>query len=138
MRKAITAVMLTTAMMIGTALTANAAASISTFIPENPVVSEDSEATLAEGATLIVQNADTSAYENETVAQVVEQFNDDSTVTTVKEVLDTLSVDTSGNTKTSSGKTVNATLYEAITPIFDLAIEESDGTVHYMSISRSN
>ncbi|MCC8051283.1 MAG: hypothetical protein LIP10_11610 [Clostridiales bacterium] len=128
MRKKLITLFLAMAVMTGAALSADAATSISEIIPENPTVTDES---LSEGQTLIVQNADTSAYENKTVAEVVETFNDDNTITTIKEVLDTLEVDTSSNTTTASNKTVNPTLYEALTPFVDLAVQESDGSVHY-------
>ncbi|MCD8075343.1 MAG: hypothetical protein LUF27_10010 [Lachnospiraceae bacterium] len=130
MKKRATALVLAAAVAAGSALPVNAAPSISEIIPENPVVQDES---LAEGQELIVQNADTSAYADQTVAEVVENFNDDNTTTTIKEVIEALGVDTTTNQTTESGKAVNATLYEAITAFVDLAIKESDGTVHYNS-----
>ncbi|MCD7833306.1 MAG: hypothetical protein LUH00_04875 [Lachnospiraceae bacterium] len=130
MKKRATALVLAAAVAAGSVLPANAAPSISEIIPENPVVQDES---LAEGQELIVQNADTSAYADQTVAEVVENFNDDNTTTTVKEVIEAIGVDTTTNQTTESGKVVNATLYEAITAFVDLAIKESDGSVHYNS-----
>lgn len=130
MKKRATALVLAAAVAAGSALPVNAAPSISEIIPENPVVQDES---LAEGQELIVQNADTSAYADQTVAEVVENFNDDNTTTTIKEVIEALGVDTTTNQTTESGKVVNATLYEAITAFVDIAIRESDGSVHYNS-----
>lgn len=130
MKKRATTLVLAAAVAAGSALPVNAAPSISEIIPENPVVQDES---LAEGQELIVQNADTSAYADQTVAEVVENFNDDNTTTTIKEVIEALGVDTTTNQTTESGKVVNATLYEAITAFVDIAIRESDGSVHYNS-----
>ncbi|MCD8398629.1 MAG: hypothetical protein LUD12_15895 [Lachnospiraceae bacterium] len=130
MQKRVAAIILAASMTVGSAFSVNAAPSISEIIPENPVVEEGS---LEEGAELIVQNADTSAYADEAVAEVVEQFNDDNSTMTIKEVVETLGVDTTTNQTTESGKVVNATLYEAITAFVDIAIKESDGSVHYNS-----
>jgi len=130
MQKRVAAIILAASMTVGSAFSVNAAPSISEIIPENPVVEDGS---LEEGEELIVQNADTSAYADETVAAVVEQFNDDNSTMTIKEVVETLGVDTSTNQTTESGKVVNTTLYEAITAFVDIAIKASDGTVHYNS-----
>lgn len=101
-----------------------AAKSISQIIPEAPVVITGN---LTGNQTLVVTNVNTSAYKNTTVAEVVKKANDDNTITTVKEVLAELKVDTkTEEIKTTTGTTVNPTLYEQITPFVDLAIKEND------------
>ena len=101
-----------------------AAKSISQIIPEAPVVITGN---LTGNQTLVVTNVNTSAYKNTTVAEVVKKANDDNTITTVKEVLAELKVDTkTEEIKTTTGTTVNPTLYEQITPFVDLAIKEDD------------
>ena len=101
-----------------------AAKSISQIIPEAPVVITGN---LTGNQTLVVVNANTNAYKNTTVAEVVKKANDDNTITTVKEVLAELKVDTkTEEIKTTTGTTVNPTLYEQITPFVDLAIKEND------------
>ena len=101
-----------------------AAKSISQIIPEAPVVITGN---LTGNQTLVVENANTNAYKNTTVAEVVKKANDDNTITTVKEVLAELKVDTkTEEIKTTTGTTVNPTLYEQITPFVDLAIKEND------------
>ena len=98
-----------------------AAKSISQIIPEAPVVITGN---LTGNQTLVVTNVNTSAYKNTTVAEVVKKANDDNTITTVKEVLAELKVDTkTEEIKTTTGTTVNPTLYEQITPFVDLAIK---------------
>lgn len=110
-----------------------AAPSISQFIPENPVVIEGS---LQPNEILMVQNANPSAYKDKRVAEAVERANDENTVTTIKEILTILDVDTSQNVRAENGQIVNPTLYEMITPFADLVIRkgdevkyESDGTI---------
>lgn len=101
-----------------------AAKSISQIIPEAPVVITGN---LTGNQTLVVVNANTNAYKNTTVAEVVKKANDDNTITTVKEVLAELKADTkTEEIKTTTGTTVNPTLYEQITPFVDLAIKEND------------
>lgn len=101
-----------------------AAKSISQIIPEAPVVITGN---LTGNQTLVVENANANAYKNTTVAEVVKKANDDNTITTVKEVLAELKVDTkTEEIKTTTGTIVNPTLYEQITPFVDLAIKEND------------
>ena len=101
-----------------------AAKSISQINPEAAVVITGN---LTGNQTLVVTNVNTSAYKNTTVAEVVKKANDDNTITTVKEVLAELKVDTkTEEIKTTTGTTVNPTLYEQITPFVDLAIKEND------------
>lgn len=109
---------------IGMSTSVWAAKSISQIIPEAPVVITGN---LTGNQTLVVANANTNAYKNITVAEVVKKANDDNTITTVKEVLAELKVDTkTEEIKTTTGTTVNPTLYEQITPFVDLAIKEND------------
>ena len=109
---------------IGMSTSVWAAQSISQIIPEAPVVITGN---LTGNQTLVVANANTNAYKNTTVAEVVKKANDDNTITTVKEVLAELKVDTkTEEIKTTTGTTVNPTLYEQITPFVDLAIKEND------------
>lgn len=128
MKKAVVNV-LVAAMAMSMAGSVYAAPSISQFIPEAPVVLEGN---LQEGETLVVQNVNTGAYENQKVAEVVEWANDDNTVSTVKEVLTRLDVDTKEEFRTENGKPVNPTLYEQLTPFADLVIKSGD-TVTYTS-----
>lgn len=103
-----------------------AAPSISQIVPEAPKVVSGN---LSAGQTLAVKNADTTAYKSTVAAEAVKKANDDNTVTTVKEILNVLSVDTkTEEVKTTSGTTVNPTLYEQLTPFVDLVIEEGDKT----------
>lgn len=113
---------------VGMSTSVWAAPSISQIIPEAPKVISGN---LTGGQTLVVKNADTTAYKDTTVAEVVKKANDDNTITTVKEVLTELKVDTkTEEIKTTTGTTVNPTLYEQITPFVDLAIEEGDKTIY--------
>lgn len=113
---------------VGMSTSVWAAPSISQIIPEAPKVVSGN---LTAGQTLAVKNADTTAYKNPTVAEAVKKANDDNTITTVKEVLTDLGVDTkTEEIKTTSGTTVNPTLYEQVTPFIDLVIEEGDKTIY--------
>jgi hypothetical protein len=112
--------------IVCTPVTAYAAASISQIIPENPTVVSGN---LEEGERLVVQNANTSLYTNQKVAETVEWVNNEDTVATVKEILTRLDVDTKTNVQVSGAsgkKTVNPTLYEQLTPFVDLAIQSED------------
>lgn len=105
-----------------------AAKSISQIIPEAPKVVSGN---LTAGQTLVVKNVDTSAYKNPTVAEAVKKANDDNTITTVKEILTDLGVDTkTEEIKTTSGTVVNPSLYEMVTPFIDLVIEENGKTIY--------
>lgn len=132
MKKAVVSVLIA-AMTIGMAGSVCAAPSISQFIPEAPVVISGS---LQANETLIVQNVNTSAYQDKKAAEVVEWANDDNTVSTVKEILTRLDVDTTQEFRSESGKKVNPTLYEQLTPFADLVVKsgeeikyESNGTI---------
>ena len=105
-----------------------AAKSISQIIPEAPKVVSGN---LTAGQTLAVKNVDTSAYKNPTVAEAVKKANDDNTITTVKEILTYLGVDTkTEEIKTTSGTIINPSLYEMVTPFIDLVIEENGKTIY--------
>ena len=105
-----------------------AAKSISQIIPEAPKVVSGN---LTAGQTLAVKNVDTSAYKNPTVAEAVKKANDDNTITTVKEILTYLGVDTkTEEIKTTSGTVINPSLYEMVTPFIDLVIEENGKTIY--------
>lgn len=113
---------------IGMSTSVWAAPSISQIIPEAPVVITGN---LTGNQTLVVTNANTTAYKNTTVAEIVKKANDDNTITTVKEILAGLKVDTkTEEIKTTTGTTVNPTLYEQITPFVDLAIKENDKIIY--------
>ncbi len=122
MKKVIVSILLAV-LTIGTAAAAAAAPSISQIIPESPTVISGN---LGAGEELVVQNADTSAYTNQTVVKVVEKVNDENTKTTIKEVLQDLNVNTKTTVRTESNKTVNPTLYETVTPFVDLVIKAAD------------
>lgn len=113
---------------VGMSTSVWAAPSISQIIPEAPVVITGN---LIGNQTLVVTNANTTAYKNTTVAEIVKKANDDNTITTVKEILAGLKVDTkTEEIKTTTGTTVNPTLYEQITPFVDLAIKENDKIIY--------
>lgn len=113
---------------VGMSTSVWAAPSISQIIPEAPVVITGN---LTGNQTLVVTNANTTAYKNTTVAEIVKKANDDNTITTVKEILAGLKVDTkTEEIKTTTGTTVNPTLYEQITPFVDLAIKENDKIIY--------
>lgn len=102
-RKTIAA--LITVLTVGMSTSIWAAPSISQIIPEAPVVVSGN---LTGGQTLVVTNVNTNAYKDTTVAEVVKKANDDNTVTTVKEILTELKVDTKKEEiKTTTGTKVN-------------------------------
>lgn len=111
------------AMTISMSVTAYAAPSISQLIPEAPTVISGS---VNSGEELIVQNANTEAYTNKTVAETVKKVNDENTKTTMKEILTDLKVDTKKIILTENKKLVNPTLYEPVTPFVDLVIKKED------------
>ena len=116
---------------VGMSTSVWAAQSISQIIPEAP---KTEQGTLSGGQTLVVKNADPVSYKNETVTKAVEKFNDDKTVVTVTEFLSDLGVDT----KTEEIKTTNETpvipsLYESLTPVIDLGIEENGEMIYETS-----
>ena len=121
--KRLTAFICAAAMTIGMTMTAAAAPSIGSLIPEAPTVVSGNIPT---GYTLTVQDADTSSYTNATVATVVDQFNDDTVTMSVADALTALGVDTTAEIRTQNGVVVDIAAYEALTPFVDLAI--TDGT----------
>lgn len=122
MKKKIVSILLAV-MTVTASVTAYAAPSISQIVPEAPVVIEGN---LEAGEQLVVQNVNTEAYTNKTVAEVVKKTNDDNTKMTVKEVLTELNVDTTQEFRTETQKKVNPTLYEPLTPFVDLVIKKED------------
>lgn len=122
MKKAAVSILIA-AMTAGMAVSVWAAPSISQFIPEAPVVIAGN---LQENEALIVQNVNTGAYQNKTVAETVEWANDDNTVSTTKEILTRLDIDTAQEFRTESGQKVNPTLYEQLTPFADLVIKSGE------------
>lgn len=122
----LTAFICAAAMAFGMTATAVAAPSIGSLIPEAPALVEG---TLPENYWLAVQDADTASYTNETVARVVERFNDDEAEIpmTFPEVLEELEVDTETEIRTHAlDVVVNPLDYESLTPFVDLVI--TDGT----------
>ena len=122
----LTAFICAAAMAFGMTATAVAAPSIGSLIPEAPALVEG---TLPENYWLAVQDADTASYTNETVARVVERFNDDEAEVpmTFPEVLEELEVDTETEIRTHAlDVVVNPLDYESLTPFVDLVI--TDGT----------
>ena len=111
------------AMTIAASANVYGAPSIGQIIPEAPKVIEGN---LSGNQEIIVQNPDTGAYKNTTVADVVEKANDDTTKTSVSEILDDLKVDTTETIRTESGQKVNPSVYEMLTPFVDIAIKEED------------
>ena len=121
--KRLTAFICAAAMTLGMTMTAAAAPSIGSLIPEAPTVVSGN---IPEGYSLAVQEANTANYTNAPVASVVDRFNDDTVVLSVAEALTELGVDTTAPVTTESGVVVDITACEALTPFVDLAI--SDGT----------
>lgn len=116
---------------IGMSTSVWAAQSISQIIPEAP---KTEQGTLSGGQTLVVKNADPASYKNETVTKAVEKFNDDKTVVTVTEFLSDLGVDTkTEEIKTTTGTPVIPSLYESLTPVIDLDIEENGEMIYETS-----
>ena len=122
MKKKIVSILLAV-MTVTASVTAYAAPSISQIIPEAPKVVEGN---LDAGEQLVVQNANTEAYKDKTVAAVVNKVNDENTKTTAKEILTELKVDTKQEIQTETKKKVNPTLYEPLTPFVDLVIKKED------------
>lgn len=88
-------------MMMGIAVPAAAAPSISQIIPEQPKVIGGAVSGKQE---LVVQNADTKAYKDKKVAEVVNKANDENTIITVMEIVKELGVDTSAPIVTTGKK----------------------------------
>ena len=116
---------------IGMSTSVWATPSISQIIPEAP---KTEQGTLSDGQTLAVKNADTASYKDETVAKAVEKYNDDETVVTLTEFLSDLGLDTKTEKfKTTTGEPVIPSLYESVTPIIDLVIEENGKKIYETS-----
>lgn len=111
------------AMAIGVAVPTMAAPSIGQIVAEAPVLINGN---LTEGQQLIVQDVDTSAYENPVIAQVVTDVNDDNTVTSMADILESLGIDSNSENRTTDGKRINPSLYEFLTPFVDLVIQDGD------------
>lgn len=111
------------AMTIAASANVYAAPSIGQIIPEAPKVVEGN---LSGNQQLVVKDADTNSYKDQTVADVVTKVNDDNTKVTMNEILKDLNVDTTEPVKTNTNQTVNPSLYEPITPFVDLVIQEDD------------
>ncbi|MDO5423996.1 MAG: hypothetical protein Q4F41_09745 [Eubacteriales bacterium] len=119
--KRFTTVLCAAALTLGMGMSAVAAPSIGSLIPEKPVIVSGE---LPEGYTLAVQDADTESYENKDVADIVAKFNDDETEVSVKDVLDALKIDLTAEIKTESGTVIDPTEYDAVTPFVDLVITD--------------
>lgn len=117
---------------IGMSTSVWAAQSISQIIPEAP---KTEQGTLSGSQTLVVKNADPVSYKSETVTKAVEKFNnDDKIVVTVTEFLSDLGVDTkTEEIKTTTGTPVIPSLYESLTPVIDLGIEENGEMIYETS-----
>lgn len=111
------------AVTIAASVNVYAAPSIGQIIPEAPKVIEGN---LSGNQELIVKDADPGAYKDKTVSDVVTKVNDDTTKTTMNEVLKDLKVDTTEPVKSNTDKKVNPSLYEPLTPFVDLVLKEND------------
>lgn len=119
------------ALSIGIAGNVFAAPSISQLIPEAPIVVEGN---LKEDEKLAVDNANPDKYTNQKVAETVKWANDDATVATVKDILERVEKGSAKKaateTVTSTGKKVNPTLYEQLTPFVDLVIQKNENIIY--------
>lgn len=115
------------AVTITASMSVYAAPSISTIMPEAPRVVEGNIST---DQKVIVQNANTAAYKNKTVADLVDKVNDDSIQMTGEEILTALGVDTNEQLETPDGRDENPSLYEPLTPFVDVAIQEGDNITY--------
>lgn len=122
MKKRIVGILIAAAVM-SMSVSVWAAPSISEIIPEAPQVSQGS---LSANQQIVVQNANTGAYTNKDVANVVEEVNNGDKKVEINKVLTDLKVDTNSELKTEKNQIVNPTLYETITPFIDLAIQENN------------
>ncbi|MDO4322032.1 MAG: hypothetical protein Q4C61_05850 [Lachnospiraceae bacterium] len=124
--KKLTALLVAGVMTIGMTMTAFANPSISTIATEQVEVSAETAAVIPEGKKIVVTEVDPEKYESKEAAEVVTKVNDEATKITMKEILETLKVDTTAEIKTESGNVVDPTVYEPITKFADLVI--TDGT----------
>ena len=130
--KKLTAIICAAALSLSTVSVAFANPSIGevTVEPQKVIVSTETAQIIPEGKTLIVTEAKPENYESKEAAEVVKKLNDPKEVTTTKEILEILKVDTTQEIKTESGTVINPEEYEPITKFADLVI--SDGvTVEY-------
>lgn len=115
------------AVTITAAMSVYAAPSISTIMPEAPRVVEGN---ISAGQKVIVQNANTAAYKNKTVADLVDKVNDDSIQMTMEDIITALGINADEQQETPDGRDVNPSLYELLTPFVDVAIQEGDNVTY--------
>ena len=115
------------AVTITAAMSVYAAPSISTIMPEAPRVVEGN---ISAGQKVIVQNANTAAYKNKTVADLVDKVNDDSVQMTMEDILTALGINADEQQETPDGRDGNPSLYELLTPFVDVAIQEGDNVTY--------
>lgn len=115
------------AVTITASMSVYAAPSISTIMPEAPRVVEGN---ISAGQKVIVQNANTAAYKNKTVADLVDKVNDDSIQMTMEDILTALGINADEQQETPDGRYVNPSLYELLTPFVDVAIQEGDNVTY--------
>lgn len=115
------------AVTITASMSVYAAPSISTIMPEAPRVVEGN---ISAGQKVIVQNANTAAYKNKTVADLVDKVNDDSIQMTMENILTALGINADEQQETPDGRYVNPSLYELLTPFVDVAIQEGDNVTY--------
>ena len=120
------------AVTITAAMSVYAAPSISTIMPEAPRVVEGN---ISAGQKVIVQNANTAAYKNKTVADLVDKVNDDSVQMTMEDILTALGINADEQQETPDGRDVNPSLYELLTPFVDVAIQEGDNVTYESDVS---
>ena len=116
------------AVTITASMSVYAAPSISTIMPEAPRVVEGNISTRAR--RLLLQNANTAAYKNKTVADLVDKVNDDSVQMTMEDVLTALGINADEQQETPDSRDVNPSLYELLTPFVDVAIQEGDNVTY--------
>ena len=115
------------AVTITAAMSDYAAPSISTIMPEAPRVVEGN---ISAGQKVIVQNVNTAAYKNKTVADLVDKVNDDSVQMTMEDILTALGINADEQQETPDGRDGNPSLYELLTPFVDVAIQEGDNVTY--------
>ena len=115
------------AVTITASMSVYAAPSISTIMPEAPRVVEGN---ISAGQKVIVQNANTAAYKNKTVADLVDKVNDDSVQMTMEDILTALGINADEQQETPDGRDGNPSLYELLTPFVDVAIQEGDNVTY--------
>lgn len=130
--KKLAGILCAAAMSLSMVCTAFANPSIAevTLEAQDAVVAEETAAIIPEGKKLVVKEAAPANYESKEAADVVTKLNDPAVKITVKEMLDTLKVDTTKEIKTESGNVIDPTKYEPITKFADLVLSD-DTTVEY-------